>query len=385
MMTPLAFREAQRNVEKCLYFSQNDHSEPTEISTLPTLSPDPTTPPSISPPFLLQTKALIFHLPSLSLLASLCSSLEWLAEKLHGLVEHYRKKQRGKKSSQQKVEKIGGRTKVKINQVGAFFTISKKAGQMYSNAGGGSESGVEGVLKNLSIVLVLLLGFSQRCLMTLSVQYRIHCFYFLNNIQNKSYWLGSSGSEPDPFIHDLIKHIETNKQALHHHLPSNKMRYVFGTLSGVISSILIWSLQHKIQKINKFGVLKMCRNVFVLKQALQLLSVTQHNSSKDEDRICNEEGDQKEYERVQKYYELLNLDEDEMVANISDRISNGSLSEFTLEEYKAVFTKKKIQLLSNLSANNSNKEKYLDNLLMLIENHLNKVAGCEMEENSSPE
>lgn len=94
-----------------------------------------------------------------------------------------------------------------------------------------------------------------------------------------------------------------------HHLPPIKTRFLFDRLAALIARLLIKGLG-SIKGINKNGVFKMFRNVFALQQNLTNIIVRK----------------EQHFDRVRKYYDLLNLSEEELLAAISDTISSFSSS-----------------------------------------------------------
>lgn len=89
-----------------------------------------------------------------------------------------------------------------------------------------------------------------------------------------------------------------------HHLPPIKTRFLFDRLAALIARLLIKGLV-SIKGINKNGVFKMFRNVFALQQNLTNIIVRK----------------EQHFDRVRKYYELLNLTEDELLASLSDSLA----------------------------------------------------------------
>jgi len=137
-----------------------------------------------------------------------------------------------------------------------------------------------------------------------------------------SYSLESEGTEPDSFVQDLCKHLAANDELMTSYLPQNKARFIFGGLGYAISNILIRRLKN-IKVINNFGVSKMCRNVFLLQHSLSALS------SFGSAQLFA-------LDRVRKYYELLNLSEGDLIAQLSD---SKTQHEFSREEYRVLFSK----------------------------------------------
>eukprot|EP01117_Protostelium_nocturnum_P014416 TRINITY_DN5482_c5_g1_i1.p1 TRINITY_DN5482_c5_g1~~TRINITY_DN5482_c5_g1_i1.p1 ORF type:complete len:882 (+),score=250.34 TRINITY_DN5482_c5_g1_i1:1213-3858(+) len=157
------------------------------------------------------------------------------------------------------------------------------------------------------------------CLYAIRTELRVHCYFYLNEVMRTSYYLESEVLEADQHIVELNRDLSSIEETLEPHLPKIKLRYLFYSLPPLISTVLIKSLR-KIKSINKNGVLKMCRNVFALQQ--NLTNIVQFKESY--------------FNKVRKYYLLLNSTEEELVAQIKNSISENRIS--SLEEFKTIKT-----------------------------------------------
>lgn len=109
-----------------------------------------------------------------------------------------------------------------------------------------------------------------------------------------------------------------------HHLPPLKTRFLFDRLAPLIARLLIKGLG-SIKGINKNGVFKMFRNVFALQQNLTNIIVRK----------------EQHFDRVRKYYDLLNLTEEELQSHLSEIISpansNSNVLGFTIGNVTPTF------------------------------------------------
>jgi hypothetical protein len=140
-----------------------------------------------------------------------------------------------------------------------------------------------------------------------------------------------SRQEPDVFISELNTSLSSVEETMAHHLPPLKTRFLFDRLAPLIARLLIKGLA-SIKGINKNGVFKMFRNVFALQQNLTNIIVRK----------------EQHFDRVRKYYDLLNLSEEELQAHLSDIISqpttgvggpmskSPSSSLFSADEYRVI-------------------------------------------------
>jgi exocyst complex component 4 len=103
------------------------------------------------------------------------------------------------------------------------------------------------------------------------------------------------------------------------YLSQSKIRFLLASLSYLMGAVLINSLT-KIKSINKWGVRKMCRNVFALQQNLTNIIIST---------------DEEPFEKARKYYELLNISQEEVLVHIAE--NSGDISKlFSYDEYKTV-------------------------------------------------
>jgi len=240
---------------------------------------------------------VILDISKLAILANLCDSLEWIADKIDAI---------GKPKS--------GITSVSRNVVP---TPSENLAPSYRTL-------------------------ADRCLISLRAEYRMHCFYYLDNLKRSNYYLNEEALEPDYFINDLSKDLSINEEVMSSSLPTIKKRFLFDGLAQLISNILIRYTQ-KVGKVSMFGIKKLIRNLFALQQSLTNIIVSQENY----------------FDRVRKYYELFFLTEDELLGHITSAVLSKQIP-FNYDAYKAIFELKAVGKKVN--------EKYTMSLKQLVPN-----------------
>mmetsp|Transcript_46800 Transcript_46800/g.77972 ORF Transcript_46800/g.77972 Transcript_46800/m.77972 type:complete len:524 (-) Transcript_46800:75-1646(-) len=146
------------------------------------------------------------------------------------------------------------------------------------------------------------------CLFTLRLEIRCHCFYFLDGVSKLSYKADEDGDDSERYIGHLTKDINRIHETLSMILSYAKTSYLFGGIALLIEEAMIMALV-KIQDINPNGVLKMCRNVYALQ--LDLPSV-----------ISSQETN---FDRVRRYYELLNLSEEAFFTYVAEHPTDFSI------------------------------------------------------------
>lgn len=194
-------------------------------------------------------------------LCHLTESLEWLVEELESMCTEQQHQQQGEASKRREGVADGWGLRTAINQFTAM---------------------------------------ANRCLFVLKVEVRLHAFYFLDGLQKCSYVVGDETPEPDGCIVELTKDLGALESILSRVLPEHKVAYVLGGLEGLVASIVVRTLP-KVKAFNPNGVWKMCRNVFALEQSLSQLGYA---------------GNGVAFEAARRYYRLLTLPPDELVAHL---------------------------------------------------------------------
>jgi hypothetical protein len=136
---------------------------------------------------------------------------------------------------------------------------------------------------------------SEKCLIALRVEYRVRCFYYLDGLRKSSWSFDANANKPDQCVLEFNADMTESHEVFYVYLPTAKIRYIYGTLPRLISSILISALT-RLENFNRSGVMKMIRDVFSLQQTLTNVITF----------------DPEPLDRVRRYYELLLLTPEEV-------------------------------------------------------------------------
>jgi hypothetical protein len=166
---------------------------------------------------------------------------------------------------------------------------------------------------------------SDQCLHNIYVDFRIQTCYFLDGI-SRSYVYAAEDRQPDIRVVELNQSLATAFQQLQVFLPPTKLKYLLGGLPTLMSSLLIESLKSHIEAINRNGVVKMIRNVFSLQQNLTGMTT------------FNEEP----FDKVRRYYELLNLNIEEVYQFVAQHHHVDDQGSYTLNQYRTI-----LELIAN--------------------------------------
>jgi hypothetical protein len=172
--------------------------------------------------------------------------------------------------------------------------------------------------EKLSKLLQSFRSLSEKCLLTLKIEVFIRCCYFLDFVRSCPYHLDAEQKQPDPFILELNRDLTVAFEVLSQFLPFSKLRYIFGRIPYLMSYLLIQSLS-KIKAINRFGALKMRRNVLTLQQNFSGLIP------------C----DETPFERARKYYDLVTGSIEGVFQHINEHLSDHTKL-FSFEEYHKI-------------------------------------------------
>eukprot|EP00042_Codosiga_hollandica_P040015 m.339548 g.339548 ORF g.339548 m.339548 type:complete len:257 (+) comp55750_c1_seq3:2549-3319(+) len=147
-------------------------------------------------------------------------------------------------------------------------------------------------------VRVFVVQIADQLLMTLRIEIRAHCLYYLLPcIRKSNYDCDISMVEADLQIVSLGKDLLTIESALKLCLLPRAVQYIMDGLPQFISEVFVQNLK-SIHKISTFGVKRMCRGIFALQQTFQKILDEQQVSALD---------------RARQYYELLNLQPPQLV------------------------------------------------------------------------
>jgi len=162
---------------------------------------------------------------------------------------------------------------------------------------------------------------SELCILAIRVELRLWTFVFLNYVRYVPYIYDVEyDKEPDHFCVDLNKHLFICYETISQYLPRDKILYLFGSLPSLMTRLLMLSL-NKIKKgMNKFGVMKMRRNIFSLQQNFTNMSIPVSET---------------QFDRVRKYYSLLESKPQELIEKLEHQIAERS-NPFTKEEFMEV-------------------------------------------------
>ncbi|GAM18489.1 hypothetical protein SAMD00019534_016640, partial [Acytostelium subglobosum LB1] len=156
---------------------------------------------------------------------------------------------------------------------------------------------------------------AKQCLISLRIEYRIHCFYFLEGFKKTSYMCDEERTDPDSFIVELNKDLSTNEETMSNYLTSDKCHFLFGGIAKLIGKLLISKLVH-IKQINNNGVAKLCKNVYTLQQNLTNIIVKREIF----------------FDRIRQFYQSL-ANEDELLHYLLEKMS---LPYFSAEEGRII-------------------------------------------------
>ncbi|KAF2075037.1 hypothetical protein CYY_003647 [Polysphondylium violaceum] len=272
-----------------------------------------------------QRSQLILDIEKLTMLANMSYSLEWLADKVSQLFsqDHH----------------LGGNTPDIVGQKGKHLKTPMK-NQLGNIGGGGQKSGLASSrsgtpnVNNPNVVLspeaieslksmeftikdicARFKELSRKCLVSLRIEYRVHCFYFLEGFKKTSYICEEERTDPDGFIVELNKDLSSNEEVMSMYLGSDKCHFLFGGIAKLIGKLLITRLQC-IKQINDNGVAKLCKNVFTLQQNLSNIIVKREIY----------------FDRVRQFYQSL-ASEDETLNYILEKLY---VPFFSVEEGKVI-------------------------------------------------
>ncbi|KAK5580964.1 hypothetical protein RB653_000991 [Dictyostelium firmibasis] len=296
---------------------------------------------------------LILNIEKLTMLANMSHSLNWLADKIVQLliVQDDSKENKHSSSSsssqqqqqqqQQQSQSIDSniKTPLKVNSGGSNGGSSggtptninsmNSGGNTTNTAGGGSNNFIS-VISQMSAESIEALktmeepikdiaqrfkDLSKRCLLALRIEYRIHCFYFLEGFKRAQYMCEEERTDPDSFIVELNKDLSASEEMMSIYLTSDKCNFLFSGIAKLIGKLLISKLVH-VNSINDNGVAKLCKNVFTLQQNLSNIIVKREIF----------------FDRIRQFYQALSA-EDELLNYLLEKMSQPF---FSLEEGKII-------------------------------------------------
>ncbi|KAJ3012377.1 UNVERIFIED_CONTAM: hypothetical protein HDU68_001241 [Siphonaria sp. JEL0065] len=189
---------------------------------------------------------------------------------------------------------------------------------------------------------------SETYLFALHVEIRCHAMYYLDlAMREGSYYLENEPYEPDSYINSLNQDLIMIQETVTIALPLRKIRFLYDGLSYLIMHVLSVNLKY-IKRINKFGVMKLLRNVESLQQSLTNISAVH----------------EKGLDHVRKYFELLNISGYEMLQYMESHPGD-----FSFEEYKVVLDLIFQDVLEDASLPKKEYSDCLDGLKTFFVNH----------------
>jgi len=296
-----------------------------------------------------QRNQLILDIEKLTMLANMSYSLEWLADKVAQLFsqnDHHHGHHHyggvggntpdiiGQKGKHLKtpMKNISTGASGQKSQLGSSRSSTPSINSNSSSGGSGISSGNQQQNNNITLspeaieslksmefsikdICARFKELSRKCLVALRIEYRVHCFYFLEGFKKTSYLCEEERTDPDNFIVDLNKDLSSNEEVMSMYLGSDKCHFLFGGIAKLIGKLLIARLG-SIKQINDNGVGKLCKNVFTLQQNLSNIIVKREIY----------------FDRVRQFYQSL-ASEDETLNYILEKFY---VPFFSLEEGKLI-------------------------------------------------
>ncbi|KAH0550385.1 exocyst complex component 4 [Cotesia glomerata] len=179
------------------------------------------------------------------------------------------------------------------------------------------------------------------CILLLHLEVRVQCFHYLLPRGEYSHLCDGvqDPQEADPRVQELSRVLQNIDESLQSTLHPKKTKYIFEGLGHLITKILITSAQY-IDKIDKSGIQRMCRNVFTLQQTLTNITMARELA----------------LDYARQYFELFYETPEDILNNI---LENGP--QFSELEYINAF-----QLIARSQAQHSSISKQLERLSEIL-------------------
>ncbi|EGC33575.1 hypothetical protein DICPUDRAFT_36520 [Dictyostelium purpureum] len=294
-----------------------------------------------------RSNQLILSYEKLQLFANISYSLNWLAEKLSQLLivqdaqqekqqilqqqqqqqqqqqnqtdiyGSYSDKQKNSNNSNNllKTPKSKGSGSSSSSSSNAFATGSSFGFNSYHQLTSEAIDALKTMEDSIKDIIDRFKELSRRCLIALRIEYRIHCFYFLEGFKRTQYVCEEERTDPDSFIVELNRDLMKNEESMSGSLPSDKCNFLFSGIAKLIGKLLIARLSH-IRSINGNGIAKLCKNVFTLQQNLSNIIVKREIF----------------FDRVRQFYQALSVEED-LLNYLLEKLNQPF---FSLEEGKII-------------------------------------------------
>ncbi|XP_053572365.1 exocyst complex component 4 [Bombina bombina] len=161
------------------------------------------------------------------------------------------------------------------------------------------------ILQTLNELAKSFQDMSDRCLLVLHLEVRVHCFHYLIPLAKQGNYAIVANVESmdyDPLIVRLNKDISGIEEVMGTSLQQHKFQYIFEGLGHLISCILINGAQY-FKRISESGIKKMCRNIFVLQQNLTNITMSR----------------EADLDFARQYYEMMYNSADELLNLVVDQ------------------------------------------------------------------
>ncbi|KAJ1669701.1 exocyst subunit, partial [Coemansia sp. RSA 25] len=153
---------------------------------------------------------------------------------------------------------------------------------------------------------------SMQCLMTLRIEVRAHCTYYLDLATREgSYNLDSDAVEPDQYIQALNADISSIEEKMESCLPADRLNLVFGGISVLMGHILIANTRY-IRHFNDAGNRKMVRNILALQQNLTNIALPEESG----------------LDKARRFYELYDLGADGILKHVAEHGASFSFDNY---------------------------------------------------------
>ena len=171
-----------------------------------------------------------------------------------------------------------------------------------------------GLATNLDALADKFRALSENIMIALRIEVRVYAYHHLRGIREVGYDVDVLATSPDYFIIDLNKTLKDVHGSLSSVLSRSQVGYVFAGLEWVLGDALIQSMAY-VSGVNEHGVGKLVRDVLALQQNISALGAV----------------DETRFDRVRAYLDLLKLSVKKVLAVVSD-----AGLDFTREEFGVV-------------------------------------------------
>jgi hypothetical protein len=83
---------------------------------------------------------------------------------------------------------------------------------------------------------------ADQCLFAMRLEIAVHCLFFLQAMRDENYWLTDEPTTPEPFVLELNTSLTQAEERLSVCLPSDKIKYLFGTTAQMMGAIFVAAL-----------------------------------------------------------------------------------------------------------------------------------------------